>query len=264
MANAGATTDQKSIDSKWGPLEIIATVALGLLTLGFQIVVFFNQQDMQEKQTELASQQNTLASQQAELSRQVTASERYNQAADQLASEQPIERVAGIYGLRDLIAHEQETGPRALRLMASYLVSYDEGVESHERGVAAGALTAMSKIVDPNGENDPLAYDISNVNLSGLYLSGLRADGGFFAATNFEAAILSEAQLTCTDFRYANLSGADLSGAVLDKVLVNGQTDFTAVQGAGPETFQQLYWDQRPVGVTGDPAGSAADFQKIC
>ncbi len=138
MAKAEANTVQRSTDSKWGPAEIGVTLVLGVATLVFQWAVWSNQGELQEKQNELASQQ-------AELSRQVTASERYNQAADQLASEKPIERVAGIYGLRDLMAHEQETGPRALRLMASYLVSYDEGVDSHERGVAAGALTTMSK-----------------------------------------------------------------------------------------------------------------------
>lgn len=261
---ANATTDQKSIDSKWGPREIVATVALGLLTFGFQVLVFVNQKDMQEKQTELASQQTELAHQQAELSHQVTVSERYNQAADQLGSEKPIERVAGIYGLRDLMELEQETGPRALRLMASYLVSYDEAVESHERGVAAGALTAISKGVEPSGENDPLAYDLSNVDVHELNLSGLRADGGFFMGTNFGAADLSEAQLTCTDLRDANLNGANLSGATLDKVLVNGQTDFTATQGAGPETFQQLYWDEPPLGVTGNRVGSTNDFLETC
>lgn len=260
MAETEQKNDDKAPRTVGGWVKFLTPILGGAATVALQIYMIVLQGDLQNKQNELAGQQH-------ELSRQVTVSDRYNQAALHLGSEDPIQRIAGIYGLRDLASDDEKMGPRSLRLLASYLVHNNGTMTSNERAVASGILTILTREYEI-GDDSSLSYDLANVQLPRYSLRGLQSNGGYFFGLNVSGANLSGAQLVCTSIEGANLSGANLSdGAKLDKILVNGQTDFSNIKGATPKTFGDLYWDEAPI-MPPDfilaRAGTLSDYGEVC
>lgn len=267
MVETEHNPDSQTTKTLWDRAKTVGTivaVAVPIVATSATVVLQFHTIGMQD---ELQDQQHDLSKQQHELSRQVTVSDRYNQAALHLGSDDPIERIAGIYGLRDLVSDDKKMGPRALRLLASYLVFNTDAMTSNERGVASGILTDLSRDFDITDASS-LSYDLANVTLSGNYLYGLRSHGGYFVGLDVSNANLSNAQFVCTNIVGAKLIGTDLSGeAKLDKILVDGRTDFSGVKGANLETFGDLYWDEAPIlplEFQKARAGTVSDFQQVC
>lgn len=206
---------------------------------------------------------------QHDLARQVAVADRFNVLATQMASDRPIERIAGLYGLRDLSRERQETERQALRLISAHLVlnNSSERMGITERAVAAGMIAAISRDVDALGPSEPLPYDLSGVNLRGLSMQGLRSFGGYFLDATFEGSDLQGAILKCTNLTRAKFINAGLEEARFEAVLLS-RSDFTGARGIREGTLNEAYWNdgEAPLvsTVTVVRMGDEAEFKARC
>lgn len=263
-------TSASQIDQKFQQSERrrgIATILVSLLSLVVSGYLVKQQTDLQGQQTQLSSQQQNLT-------RQVDIAERYNNLAGELASQSGIERIAGIYGLRDLADDQPSTRSRIVKILAAdvHAVATPKSTDYDEIGVAVGSLRAVTAEMrfsqhTDNGVDRPLAYDLSGANIGGYPLIRLKADHGYFVRTDLTGSDLSGSTIYCTDLTQAHMHQTILNGATVQKVRVDG-ADLSGIVTDKQTRLKNFYWDVPPValpmGINIQRSGTANDFRAAC
>ncbi|MGY2065418.1 pentapeptide repeat-containing protein [Blastococcus sp. SYSU DS0619] len=209
----------------------------------------------------------SVQSNQAELERQIGVAQRFSVLAEQLSSDAPIERIAGLYGLRELANDQESARVRSIKIIAAYLktISTRADASYDEIAVAGGQLAGISRLASDDDPGERISYDLAGVNLASYSLRELHVDGGYFPDVVLSGAGLEGATITCTRLTGADLRGADLSGATVSRVLLDERSDFSGTLIDGDTEIRDVYWIGTPGLIPeGNHAGGLAEFEREC
>ncbi|MEU7583248.1 pentapeptide repeat-containing protein [Streptomyces sp. NPDC041068] len=181
----------------------VATAVAGLAGLGYTIRTYY-------------------------LSRRGQVTDRYGRAVAQLASENLVERLGGVYSLEHVMRESERDHETVVAVLAAFVraespVSPGRPASSVMREDVAAAVTVLARRPARTEKN---RIDLRHTDLTGLELLPDRSGnsprlrwadlcGTWLTGARMPGADLKDAWLAGTDLTRADLTGADLSGAWL-------------------------------------------------
>jgi len=172
------------------------------------------------------------------LSRRGQVADRYGKAMTQLASDQLLERIGGIYALEHLMHESDPNHATVVEVLAAF-------VREHATMSDGPPPAGRTRVFKPSSVPQidvqsamtvlgrrPRRPERHRIDLTGVELSGVELCGANLAGVDLtesrirdgelSGAVLDGALLTATDLRGADLSGAHLVGAYLDNADLQG------------------------------------------
>lgn len=178
--------DTKNItDKQWTLIKNVA-YAFGASLLIIQISISNRRADAAEETAKAASGSN--------------AEQRYHNATNHLANENPVIRIGAIYNLYHISQTTDTYDTTIFDMFCEYLSRSENAIVPKERQIIVDRL--FKGEIDKRVLKKPVKIDLTNTDLTGANLTG---------------ADLTDADLTDANLKGANLTGANLKGADLTR-----------------------------------------------
>ena len=177
----------------------------------------------------VAERQATTAQHQAETADRGLLNDRYQKAADMLGSSVLTARLGGIYALQGLAEqHPELYHVQTMRLLCAFLrnppVDREGGngqTDSEEKGlredlqIAVWAISTCHAKHSSFEDTNQYLLDLGRVDFRYAYLSGANLSTAILTHANLSSSHLMSANLNSASLDLANLCGANLSGATM-------------------------------------------------